>query len=344
MRRFSLIEPIEDNTMININDVTERRKALWPELFMSAEERQSVNARMQEKMDTKMAVENQLGQSADALWKVVAPNAVDAVSKKYFDLANTTHTVETGLSGNTRINPVVQVEVVKGAGAALKDATDWNDSALENEYVPVKLHRYSRPFALYADDIMRGERIETKLGAAVEAVVASVVNDYFATVAASGAAEVEASADVFGPEFVTQNLAPVFGDCGDVDDLVLCPTLHSKLIPVNALSLGTEPGTYGIGKIHKSAGLNVQNPGMVSTEGVLGVAVRKNGVAAGFGVPDLSQLEGVAVRSLGTVAGIPLVLKSWVDAGTECIRNSVEAMAGFAVANKDGICLVKAEA
>ena len=319
----------------------ERRKALYPELFMSASEREQATARLAEKMSAEMGtpaggldatMANSLGSSANALWQVVAPTAIDAVTKQYFDLSKTNHVVETGLTNNPNVRPVVHVEVVKGAGEVMKDATDWEQTALDNSYVPVTLHRYSRSFCLYNNDIMKGERIATKLAAAVETVVSGVVKDFFDEIYNNfdpDMARCTVDLGTFGPEFVAHNISGLFGEFGRVDDLILSPSLFAKLVPVNALSLGTAPGTYGIGEIHCSARLGVS--GGVNCAGF---ALRKSGVAVGFGLPDLSNMPGIAVRSLGTVAGIPLIVKSWVDAKTEGIWNSVETMAGFTVADK----------
>lgn len=339
----------------NIMTLDARRKSLYPELFMSAEEREQANTKLAEQVKAEMTakglnatmdVSNQLGSATDNLWQVVAPQAIDAVSKKYFNLSNTTHTVEYGVPGNPAVCPPVMVEVVKDAGEAIEDAENWEQSALVNSYVPVTLHRYSRPFVLYNKDLMAGERIATKISAAVEAVVSRVVNKFFGTAFAADGGVLNVDADTFSPEFVAHNVSRLFSEFGGVDDLVLSPDFFSKLVPTNALSLGTGPGTYGIGNIHCSAGLNTQpaeGSAKVATSGLHGLALRRNGIAAAFGVPDLSNLTNIAVRSLGTVAGIPLILKSWVNAGTEGIWNSVETLAGFAVANETSIVKLSTE-
>ena len=48
----------------------------------------------------------------------------------------------------------------------------------------------------------------------------------------------------FGPRSCSQQVSAIFGGYGPVDDLILDP-LWAKLVPTNALGLGTEPGTYG---------------------------------------------------------------------------------------------------
>lgn len=317
-------------------ELTKRRKLLFPEIFMTATEREQFAA----KMAAQVVDSNNLGGSDNALWSIVSPEAIDAVSKEYFDLSLTSHVVESNIPADKKIRPVVYVEVVKGAGAALKNATDWKKSALESDYVPVTLDRYSRPFGLSSYDIMHGERIETKLRAAIEAVVSAVVNDFYATALNSGAANFTVDAATFAPEVVAQQISALFGGSGSVKDLVLDPTMFAKLVPTNALGLGTEPGTYGIDRIHRSAGLNMATA-PTSTAGLHGLALRNGGIVAGFGVPDFGGMNGIAVRSLGTVAGIPLVLKSWVENGEEAIFNSVETMAGFAVGDKNAVYMLK---
>lgn len=324
-------------------ELVKRKKALFPALFMSADERSQFEARMA----SQVVDNNDLGQSDASLWSIISPEAIDATAKKYFDLGRTTHVVEGYIPSAPGVRPTVHVEVVTSAGGAIKNATDWDQSNLVNKYVPVTLDRYSCPFGLSSYDIMHGETIKSKVGAAIESVVAAVVNAYFTTAAAaaptaSGAAAPTATnagrflanVSTFGPEVVAQQVSAIFGGYGPVDDLILDPVLWAKLVPTNALGLGTEPGTYGVEYMHRTAGLNMAaSNGLTATTGLLGLAVRRNGIVAGFGVPSYDETQGIAVRSLGTVAGIPLVLKSWTDRGKEIIYNSVETMAGFAVAN-----------
>lgn len=63
----------------------ERRKALYPELFMSAAEQEQASARLAENMSAEMAVPanafqatmaNSLGGSANALWQCVISNFI----------------------------------------------------------------------------------------------------------------------------------------------------------------------------------------------------------------------------------------------------------------------------
>lgn len=314
------------------NEIVKRKKALFPTLFMSAEERKAFQANMAAQVDG-----NNLGGSAAPIWQIISPEAIDAVSKKYFDLSRTNHVVEGYIPAAPGVRPVVNVEVITGTSPALKNATNWDQSGMVNKYVQVTMDRYSRPFGLSSYDLMHGERIQTKIGAAIEAVVAEVVKDFFAVLQStisgppSGSSKPSATHSAFltvpanfGPEYVAGTLSAIFGGYGPVDDLVLDPSLFAKLVPTNALSLGTEPGSYGIEYIHRTAGIPT---------GLKGFALRKNAVAAAFGLPSFDELTGIAVQDLGRVAGIPLVLKSWTNKGAEVIYNSVETLAGFKVAN-----------
>lgn len=331
-------------------DIAKRKKALFPALFMSADER----AKFEATMASQVVGSNDLGQANSSLWSIISPEAIDATAKKYFDLGRTTHVVEGYIPSAPGVRPVVNVEVITSAGNGIKNATDWNQSALTNKYVPVTLDRYSCPFGLSSYDIMHGEQIRTKIGAAIEVVVSMVVNAYFntalsaapagsaaATPTATAAGRFIADPSTFGPEVVAQQISAIFGGYGPVDDLVLDPTLWAKLVPTNALGLGTEPGTYGVEYMHRTAGLNMAATAtLADTSGLLGLAVRRNGIVAGFGVPSYDDTTGIAVQSLGTVAGIPLILKTWTEKGKEIIYNSVETMAGFAVANPLSISLL----
>lgn len=313
------------------NEIVKRKKALFPTLFMSAEERKAFQANMAAQVD-----QNNLGGSAAPIWQIISPEAIDAVSKKYFDLSRTNHVVEGYIPAAPGVRPVVNVEVITGAGGALKNATNWDQSDMENKYVPVTMDRYSRPFGLSSYDLMHGERIQTKIGAAIEAVVAQVINDFFALLYQNMGSPNTAPSnstgghrvvgpDAFTPEYAAQQLSPVFDGYGPIDDLILTPSYFAKLVPTNALSLGTEPGSYGIEYIHRSAGNFGNN--------IAGYALRKNAVAVAFGVPSYDELTGIAVQDLGRVAGIPLILKTWTNKGSEVIYNSVETLAGFKLAN-----------
>lgn len=331
---------------MNIHEIEKRKKALFPTIFMSAEERANFKATMA----SQTVGSNTLGGSNAPLWEIISPEAIDATSKKYFDLSRTTHIVEGFIPAAPGVRPVVNVEVITSAGTALKNATNWNQSAMQNKYVQVTMDRYSCPFGLSSYDIMHGERIQTKIGAAIESVVSSVMNAFFTVlISAPGGPDgstpthtnvgnIHVTADDFSPEFVAHEISPIFGGFGPVDDLILDPTYFAKLVPTNALSLGTAPGSYGVEYIHRTAGLNMPQPSELA--GYHGFALRKNAVASAFGLPYYDNLTGIATQDLGRVAGIPLLLKTWTEKGSEVIYNSVETLAGFKMADLGSACLI----
>ena len=110
------------------------------------------------------------------LWKGVADKSTDTISGILAPIKNFILDVQPDLQvRNPDALPVVQVEVISTMGGALVDNEAWDKSAIENKYVDVKLHRISRPFMLTGYDLMRGERVESKVAAAMKEVAQGVV-------------------------------------------------------------------------------------------------------------------------------------------------------------------------
>lgn len=267
---------------------------------------------------------NTLG-SATELWKTVSEKYVDETKKILAPVKDLILDVQPDLQvRNPDATPVVQVEVVKSVGDALIDATDWNQSAIQNEYVDVKLHRVSRPFKLTMYDIMRGERIESKLGAAMNAVAQGVVGQFFA------ATSTAASEELTGFDAETAaSLSGAFGAEAETDILVIDPANYAKIVPTNGLSLDPKvEGTYGIGKIYKS----------LITTGKNAIALNKDAIAGAVATPEvLMNQPGTSVQYLGEIAGIPMLLMAKFDFDTQCIKCSVETLAGFALTSSKHI-------
>ena len=261
---------------------------------------------------------NDLG-STDNLWKTVSEKHVDKVKKILAPIAGITTDVYPDLAvRNPQASPTVQVEVIDSVGEAIENGSDWNQSELASHYVDVKLDRISRPFFLSAYDLMHGERIESKTAAAMEAVAQLVVKK-FLTVATAGAAKQTLTA--MSPETAAE-ISGAFGASRETDTLILDPAAYSKLIPTNGLSLNPEvEGTYGIGHIYKS---------LIGVEGVNGIALAKDAVVGAMGTQETVLTQGGQyVQSLGTVAGIPMVLIGHWDYDKQCMKMSVETFAGF---------------
>ena len=123
------------------------------------------------------------------LWKGVSEKYADNVAKVLAPVKDCILDVQTDLQiRNADACPVVQVEVIETMGDAMIDGTTWDKSDIKNKYVDVKLHRVSRPFKLSAYDIMRGERIESKIKAAMESVANGVVSLFMNAVGANNPA------------------------------------------------------------------------------------------------------------------------------------------------------------
>ena len=275
---------------------------------------------------------NTLG-SAEALWKTVSEKYVDEVRKILAPIDQ----IHTDVSYDLQVRnpdalPTVQVEVVKSVGDALVDATNWNQSAIQNEYKDVKLHRISRPFKLSMYDIMRGERIESKVGAAMNAVAQGVLAQFFAAASTAG----EHTIAGMDPE-TAASISGVFGANAETDVLILDPVQYSKLVPTNGLSLNPETeGVYGIGKIYKS---------LIPGGAYQGLALAKDAIVGACATPEvLTNQPGTAVQYLGTFAGVPMLLMSKFDFDTQCIKCSVETLAGFAMTTAEHIKKVKVAA
>lgn len=272
---------------------------------------------------------NTLG-SATELWSTVAEKFVDETRKILapIDKIHTDVTYDLQVR-NPDALPVVQVEVVKSVGDALVDATNWNQSAIENEYVDVKLHRISRPFKLSVYDITRGERIESKIAAAMNAVAQGVLGQFF-TAAASASEHTVTGMD---PE-TAASISGIFGADAETDILILNPVQYSKLVPTNGLSLNPETeGVYGIGKIYKS---------LIPGAAYDGLALATDGIVGALATPEIvTNQPGTYTQYLGTFAGVPMILMGKFDYDTQCIKASVETMCGFALTTAKHVKKIK---
>ncbi len=301
--------------------------------------------------------DNNLGQSSETLWSTLADEWVDTLTKRYAPLRYlTTEIKDNVVAENPAVRPVVHVEVIDDAGVAAKNPTNWEQTAFRNHYEPVTLNRFSRSLGLSSYDIANGERVHTKIGALCEAVMAGVWAEFSAlwttpiptAETTSGTVLPPITSDTAGavvydaltPETIAQQVSTLFGDYGDVDNLILTPTAFGAVVPSNALSLNPEDeGAYGIRHITKSAGLGGLGKLGCATKSwtVYGLALRRNACCMAAALPMLNEFAGIiSTRMIGEIAGIPLLLKTWVAPGQEQLWVSVETMVGFAVSNPQG--------
>jgi hypothetical protein len=325
-------------------------RAMYPELFGATARGGADVQGMSEAVALQMSMSgNTLNPQAAELWSVVAENYEAAFAKKYADLGVFSHNVENSFNLPANVRPTIHVEVIETAGEALTNTTDWEQTAVENNYVEVKADRISRPYALNSYDLASGERWNGKREAAIASVLGAVYGKLADAVKAlaptAAAAPTKSKVGLltvgeFGPDYVAETVSTVFGDYGQPDALLLSPTLWGAVVPTNALSLNPETeGVYGIGKLAMSAGL----AGLTADGKGLGLAAMKSGIAFGAGVPVIDSQLGCAVRSLGTICGVPMVLKVWGKPGSETIYESVETYAGFTVVNARKVAVLAAE-
>ncbi|MBQ9830560.1 MAG: hypothetical protein IJO38_09475 [Akkermansia sp.] len=335
--------------ILNVNSPRENAMAFFPELDgarrseVDMKQLATQHADVSDKVRVQMAVSgNTLNPTNATLWASVADSVVDAVSKKYVDMRRFAYAQASSVALPAGVSATVHVPVLTGAGEALVNTTNWDVSALTQNYVPVKADRLSRPAAIDSYDMANGEKLEQKLAACVEAVVAGCWKKMGAAVAASLPENITATtaatatkagvykvaADTWGPETVAKELSVLYGDFGQPDVLALSPTLYGSLVPTNALSLNpATAGVYGIGHIAMGAGL-----GACATGGAAkGVCALQRGLGVGTMLPQLDDFTVIATRYLGEVHGIPILLKVWSSPGTETLRISAETYFGAAV-------------
>lgn len=271
------------------------------------------------KIDT---VENANALTAtDALWQTVSEKFVDATQKMIAPVKDFIVDVYPDMQvANPKANPVVQLEVITGMGDALVDATDFNQTNIQNKYVTCELHHIARPFSLSMYDLTKGERIESKLAAAAEAVAQGVYAQFVTTV--KGIGEEAVTAPAMSPETAAE-ISGAFGAAAETHTLILDPVQYSKLVPTNGLSLNPQTeGVYGIGKIHKS---------YIDGGTTHGIALTKDGVVGAVATKEVFEgLPGTSVRQIN-VAGIPMLVLAKFDFESHSIKVSVETWAGFSV-------------
>lgn len=265
--------------------------------------------------------------STTALWQTVAARWVDKTRRIIAPIQSTIADVYDDLQvRNPNALPVVQVEVINSMGDAIIDCTDWSQSAVNNTYVDVTMHRVSRSFKLSTYDLQRGERIESKVAAAMETVAQGVFNQWLSTITTAVSTP---TAEAALTPAVAAGLSAAFGDKAETHSLLLDPVSYSALVPTNTFALNPEAeGAFGIRHIYKS----------MLTTGVNGVAIAEGGIVGAVGVPAiLERMPNIEVRYLGTIAGIPMLLKSHFNNDGETLNCSVETMAGFTIADADRI-------
>lgn len=285
-------------------DLQNKANAVFPGLFNQIEDIENANALA----------------ASEALWKTVSNAWVDTTRKTLAPVKDFILDVYPEMQvANPKANPVVSLEVITSVGDALVDATNFNQTEITNKYVTCELHHIARPFSLSMYDITKGERIESKLAAAAEAVAQGVYAQFVTAAKGAGAAE---SAAAMSPE-TAATISAAFGAQAETHALILDPANYSKLVPTNGLSLNPETtGVYGINKIYKS---------YIDGGTTEGIAVTRDGIAGAVATKEVFDgLPGTSVRQIN-VGGIPMLVLAKFDFDTHSIKVSVETWAGFTV-------------
>lgn len=261
-------------------------------------------------------------------WTIVSQAAIETLEE---ELASITR-FSLDVSGEFKNDgDSVKVEVIDGAGDALKNAESWNKSDLKTGLVSVTLDRYSRPAGLTYKERKSGVQLANKVQTIVRTVAKAFWKDLMAVVAASGAEVVNVGPrSGFTPEMMADVIWPSMTNGADA--VYLDRMYFSRLIPTNALGLKLSDGAYSIpGGIHYVEGTNV----LAGNSGV-GFATRPDALAVAVRVPDIDpklNMETQIVES--PKLGISLLLKCWPDQSTETVYISAELLAGAAVGNKN---------
>ncbi len=347
----------------------ERKKALFPEQHAGfrvdnmaeqfALERESIKQLQMNVNGAQNVDDNNLGQTASTLWHLVAQKAIDNSGQMLAFLGDLTTDIRVDglVPERPDVKPTIHVEVAESSGMALLNPTDFWGSKRVNRYETLDLDVICEPFGLSEYDLMHDERLESKIQPAVNAVGMRIMERFnyaLSLVAPSGTSTVAAADGKSGrikltngpvdvtPEFAARTLSTVFGERGLVDSLVLNPMAYAGLIPTSALSLDATPGQYGIGQIRRVGGIATAGGSQNVTHGL---ALRRSGVVMGAGSPVPSYWgEKLAVRPIGSICGVPLMLTSSYDYQHRVYQMTVETLVGFKVAVAEDIVALTTKA
>lgn len=292
------------------------------------------------------------------IWKKLSDKYIAMPRKTFAAFDAFMSNLGTVFQGGDTVSTVM-VERGTAAGNSYKNLKDWRGkSAIGSDFVPVVVNRISTPFAIKLNELMQGNVLEKHLADVVGKHIESLYGELAIVIAKAVAAgtvsaqaiDLTASNDddpnaTPMANFVAHRLSAIFGDYGAPDTLLLNPEFYARLTPASIVSGGFSPGSYGIGAIYRSAGQNAYNgtvgardvaTGIESITGgtAVGLVTAGDGIVMATGSINFEPLGGaVSVRDLGTVGGVPMQLKSWVEPGQEEINCSIESMLGFAVGN-----------
>lgn len=316
--------PMSEMTRLSVE---ERRAILLPEMYP----KMSADVAGQQVVDA-----NRLALDANTIWRAVVKKGVKLTDRVTAPLNSFAH--DFGFLDTEIPEPGADVErmirVVEDAGEAIIDCTDWTTSALKGTMRSVRLHRVSRPFGLSSYSFSHGDDLETYAGAAVDSVLKTAFKYVMSRIAEADAETVAipGGVDGFDARYVVRKLAKLFPGLGRPDSLLINPELYTQLLPVSEQDLQIRPGSHGVREIFETVFIE----GLHKTGGVedgVGLLGMRTGLVVGGGTPKLSEMgfSSIAIRDLGTINGIPMLLKMTQNGGKEIINASAESMIGATV-------------
>ncbi len=235
----------------------------------------------------------------------------------------------------------VQVPVVTGGSAALKNPTDFESGTATTTNIAVTVDHYSAPFDLSSCQINNRFSIETlaeaKLNLLAEAI-AGVIAPLFNSTNFPGTGVTVAQSS-----FAAANAKTLLGALGKNPrkSLLLDSVAFAQLAPENknAFQLG-EAGAYGF------AGVYQQTYWTGAESKVYGVACGPAAVAIAAGIPIMAPkgADQMLQQKIITIPGIGLSvqLNSWFSTKSRSQWASYDIMFGAAAGLSDAAVLIKA--
>ena len=104
-------------------------------------------------------------------WTIVSQAAIATLEEELASISR----FSLDVSGEFKTD--VKVEVIDGAGEALKNTEDWNKSELKTSSVSVTLNRYSRPAGLSYKERKSGVQLANKVQTLVRTVAKAFWKD-----------------------------------------------------------------------------------------------------------------------------------------------------------------------
>lgn len=234
----------------------------------------------------------------------------------------------------------VQVPVVTGGSATLKNPSNFENGDADTSNIPVTVDHYSQPFHLTS--AQQNQRLEivtlaqSKLNT-LATTIAGVVTQHFTT-----ANFTATPVTVAQSSFAAANAKALLGQLGKNPrkNLILDSVAFAQFAPENknAFQLG-ESGAYGFNGVFQ------QTTWAGATTNVYGVACGTDAICVAAGIPEMhpSGREAMYEQRTITIPGIelPVQINMWWSSATRTIWCSYDIMFGAAPGLSDRAILIK---